>query len=71
MRIMTDEELLKLGEDILDGKVQLIFPRGNGKHELAFKIASAVVLAAEKRRKEQNHELTKENQKTKKTSQKT
>ena len=42
---MTGDELLQLGNDILDGKVELFYPRGTAKTEAEI-ICSAVILAA-------------------------
>lgn len=43
---MTGDELLQLGNDILDGKIEPIFPRGMGKTNQGFLIVEAVMLAA-------------------------
>lgn len=54
---MNVDELLKLGNDILDGKIEPIFPRGIGKTNQDFLIVEAVLLAAQVRKLEALKEL--------------
>ena len=68
---MNDDKLIKLAEDVLDGKVMIIYPRGMGKTYLYLKLFAAIKVVTKKRKDEQKNENRRKNQKIKKANQKT